>query len=80
MSTNIIRSTTYSYSYLSQPVTASIVKDTNNEQLYLIIYEAEFKISNINYIYSSGKSKEPQRNLEKCTIKSPLTFFIPLIS
>ena len=46
MSTNIIRSTTYSYSYLSQPVTASIVKDTNNEQLYLIIYEADNCIYN----------------------------------
>ena len=46
MSTNIIRSTTYSYSYLSQPVTASIVKDTDNEQLYLIIYEADDCIYN----------------------------------
>lgn len=41
MSNNIIRSTTYSYSYLSQPVTTSIVKDTDNEQLYLIICEAD---------------------------------------
>lgn len=46
MSTNIIRSTTYSYSYLSQPVTASIVKDTDNEQLYLIIYESDDCIYN----------------------------------
>ena len=46
MSTNIIRSTTYSYSYLSQPVTASIVKDIDNEQLYLIIYEADDCIYN----------------------------------
>ena len=46
MSTNIIRSTTYSYSYLSQPVTASIVKDTDNEQLYLIIHESDTCIYN----------------------------------
>lgn len=46
MSTNIIRSTTYSYSYLNQPVTASIVKDTDNEQLYLIIYESDDCIYN----------------------------------
>ena len=46
MSTNIIRSTTYSYSYLSQPVTASIVKDTDNEQLYLIIHESDDCIYN----------------------------------
>ena len=46
MSTNIIRSTTYSYSYLSQPVTTSIVKDTDNEQLYLIIHEADTCIYN----------------------------------
>ena len=50
MSTNIIRSTTYSYSYLSQPVTASIVKDTDNEQLYLIIYEADDCIYNQSII------------------------------
>lgn len=46
MSNNIIRSTTYSYSYLSQPVTASIVKDTDNKQLYLIIYESDDCIYN----------------------------------
>ena len=46
MSTNIIRSTTYSYSYLSQPVTASIVKDTDNEQLYLLIYKLDDCIYN----------------------------------
>ena len=50
MSTNIIRSTTYSYSYLSQPVTASIVKDTNNEQLYLIIRESDNCIYNQSII------------------------------
>ena len=50
MSTNIIRSTTYSYSYLSQPVTASIVKDTNNEQLYLIIHESDNCIYNQSII------------------------------
>ena len=50
MSTNIIRSTTYSYSYLSQPVTASIVKDIDNEQLYLIIYEADDCIYNQSII------------------------------
>ena len=37
MSTNIIRSTTYSY--LNQLITKTIVKDNDNEQLYLIIYE-----------------------------------------
>ena len=48
MSTNIIRSTTYSYSYsyLSLPVTTSIVKDTDNEQLSLLIYESDICIYN----------------------------------
>ena len=46
MSTNIIRSITYSYSYLSQPVTTSIVKGTDHEQLYLIIYGVDNCIYN----------------------------------
>ena len=37
MSNNIVHSTTYSY--LNRLITETIVKDTDNEQLYLLIYE-----------------------------------------
>lgn len=44
MSTNIIRSTTYSY--LNRLITKTIVKDTDNEQFYLSICESNNCIYN----------------------------------